>query len=143
MATIKDYLFADGHTEDIEATEEVAREYEKTKKRQKYINWRERQLNPIYIGGLNLEEEDIADPINRNPEEILIGQEDESIMLGWEERKNELAFLDLTDTQRHIAVKYYIKRKSQSEIAKEEGLNRSSISKIIKRIQKIIVKSIR
>lgn len=136
MATIK-YKMADGQVVDIEVTKEFKREYEKMEKKEDYVNWRERQLNPIYIDGINLEEEDIADPINCNPEEIYIGQEEESTMSNWENVKNELFFTDdLTEYQSRVAFKYYTERKSQTEIAKEEGVNRSSISKIIKKIQK-------
>lgn len=138
MATIKDYKFADGHVEDVECTEEFKRKYEKMLKKQKYSNWRERQLQPLYIDGVNVEEEDIADPVNRSPEEIFIEQEKEAAIFNWEETQSELLFEGLTEYQSRVAFKYYTERKSQSEIAKEEGVNKGSICKIIKKIQKKI-----
>ena len=142
MAIIKDYEFADGHMENIEVTDEFAYKYEKMEKREKYINWRERQLHPIHIDALDPEQQDAEDPVHRNPEELILRQEREEVLNRLEERRRELPILNcLTDYQKRVAIKHYIEHKSQVQIAKEEGVDKSAINRLMKKIQGKIAKS--
>lgn len=141
MAIIKDYKFADGHVEDVECTEEFKREYEKMEKHDRYIDWRERQLNPIRIDAYDSNVFDIEDPVNRNPEEICLEREQEEFLEQQEQQRRALPMLNcLTEYQKRVAIMYYIEKMPQAEIAKAEGVSKKAISKLMQKIQKKVVK---
>jgi DNA-directed RNA polymerase specialized sigma subunit len=125
MATVK-YLFKDG-LKDVECTEEFATKYAEFVQEQKRLKWREkwRAKRTDSLDGLYASGQEVADPINRDPLEILIAREEPDLPL----------FTGLTDYQRRVAAKFYIDHRTHEEIAAEEGVSQPAITKLIKKIQ--------
>jgi len=154
MATIKNYPFADGRFEDIEVTEEFKRGYDKMLADEKRLERKETRRH-LSLDMLMEEEERYNNQgglenrqLNRgnamfsiispelDPLEILIQREEEAnkpIV------KDLAASLDLTDYQKEVAVEYYINNKTQTRIAKELGVTRMNICKIIAKVRERVI----
>jgi DNA-directed RNA polymerase specialized sigma subunit len=132
MTTIS-YRFADGHVEDVEVTEEFAVNYAKFEKEEQHRRWREnkRKARDVSLEAFTAKGGDIADPVNRNPLELIIEQEDENPDLP--------LFTGLTEYQRRVAVKYFVEHKPQEQIAHEEKVSQQAISNLIKKIEKKVI----
>lgn len=133
MAIIKDYPFADGHTEDIEVTEEFAREYEKIgeefNRNEKQAHRRMRRGKLVSLEKLLKQEYDFEDPINCDPEELYI-----------ESMEIRLPMLScLTEYQKRVAFKFFVEHKTKTEIAKEESVGDTAIRNIIQKVIKKIL----
>ena len=154
MATIKNYPFADGRFEDVEVTEEFKREYEKMLADEKRLERKETRRH-LSLDMLMEEEEryntqgilenrqlkmsnelySLISP-ELDPLEILIQREEEAdkpIV------KDLAESLDLTDYQKKIAVEYYLYNKTQTQIAKELGVTRMNICKIIQKVRERVI----
>lgn len=133
MAIIKDYLFADGHVEDIEVTEDFKREYEKIdeefNRNEKRAHRRMRRGKIVSLEKLLEQEYDFEDTINRNPEELY-----------FESLEIQLPMTScLTEYQKRVAIKFFIEHKNLPEIAVEEKVSKQSISRLLEKIRKKIV----
>ncbi|MDR1093724.1 MAG: hypothetical protein LBL66_06210 [Clostridiales bacterium] len=124
MATIK-YKMADGRVEEIEVTDEFAAKYAEFEQEEQRRVWREqrRKRREVSLERLMASGWDIADPVNRDPLELLIEQESPRLPL----------FTDLTDYQRRVAVKFFVEHRTHGQIAREEGVSQQAISKLIKK----------
>jgi prepilin-type processing-associated H-X9-DG protein len=130
MATIN-YTFADGHTEAIEVTEDFAENYAVFEIEEQRRVWREqrRKRREVSLEQLMSCGWDIADPVNRDPQEMYIGQERPVLPL----------FIGLTEYQRRVAVKFFVEHKTHGQIAREEKVSKQAIAKLIKKIQGKVV----
>jgi DNA-directed RNA polymerase specialized sigma subunit len=129
-ATIN-YQFADGHCEDIEVTEEFAKNYAEFAKDEQRRIWREnkRKKREVSLERLMSSGWDVPDPVNRDPQEMYIEQE----------RPVLPHFIGLTEYQRRVAVKYFVEHRTHEQIAREEKVSQQAITKLIHKIQTKIV----
>jgi DNA-directed RNA polymerase specialized sigma subunit len=125
------YRTAGGHTEKIEVTDEFAARYAEIEKEERRREWRDgkRKKREVSLEELAVSGRDIADPINRDPMELFMERDEPELPL----------FTGLTEYQRRVAVRFFVEHKSQAEIAKEEGVSRMSICRIINKAQEKII----
>ena len=124
---------ADGTFVEIEVSDEFAAKYAEFEKDEQRRVWREqrRKRREVSLERLMASGWDIADPVNRDPLELLVEREQENIELP--------LFTGLTDYQRRVAVKFFIEHKTHEQIAGEEGVSQQAISKLIKKIQSKVI----
>lgn len=136
MATIN-YKFADGHTEEIEVTEEFKQEYEKVDREFRLNEKRAKQQAARHLVSLDSLTEkgiDIEDTRSPDPLEILIEKEQNKMSL--------IAFADfLTNRQKQIVKLYYEDRNTKTEIAEKLGIDESTVRECIKSATKKILKN--
>ena len=138
MATIN-YKFADGHTEEIEVSEDFALQYEliddqfrRNEKRAEKRNKRKHvSLEYAMANGWDKIDENALDPL-----ESLICKEQS------EEMTDIIALSDfLTDRQRQIMGLYYQVGYTKTEIAKVLKLNKSTVIRHLRRGIKKVLKN--
>lgn len=129
MATVK-YPFADG-LKDVECTEEFAAKYAEFEQNEQRRVWREQRQKrrEVSLERLMAMGMDFPDPVNRDPLELLIENEQPELPL----------FTDLTEYQRRVAVKFFVENKTHEQIAREEGVSQPAITKLIKKIQAKVI----
>jgi DNA-directed RNA polymerase specialized sigma subunit len=130
MATIK-YKMADGRVEEIEVTDEFAAKYAEFEQEEQRREWREekRRKREVSLDGLAASGKEIADPINRDPLELLIEREEPDLPL----------FTGLTEYQRRVAAKFFVEHKTHRQIAREEGVSHQTITRLIGKIQEKVI----
>lgn len=136
MATIN-YKFSDGHTEEIEVTEDFKREYEKVDREFRLNEKRAKQQAARHLVSLDCLMEkgmDFEDTQSPDPFEILIAKEQSKMSL------IELADF-LTDRQKEIVKLYYEDRETKTEIARKLGIDESTVRECIKSATKKILKN--
>ncbi len=131
MATIR-YTFADGHSEEVEVTEEFKREYERIE-RQSHSNdekfrWRARKRETS---------------LEKLREEVGLDIPDEAPAI--DEQAIEADFIErftsvLTETQKEVFKKAYIENKPIRQISREMDMRLSTVQKHISLIQKKFLK---
>ena len=132
MATIR-YTFADGHTEEVEVSEEFKREYERIE-RQSHSNdekfrWRARKRETSLE---KLREEAGLDIPDDAP-----AADEQAIGADFIERFTSV----LTEPQREVFKKAYIENKSVRQISRELDMCLSTVQKHVALIQKKFLKN--
>ena len=132
MAIIR-YTFADGHTEEVEETEECKREYERIE-RQSHSNdekfrWRARKRETS---------------LEKLREEVGLDIPDETPAI--DEQAIDADFIErftsvLTETQKEVFKKAYIENKPIRQISREMDMRLSTVQKHISLIQKKFLKN--
>lgn len=132
MAIIR-YTFADGHTEEVEVTEEFKREYERIE-RQSHSNdekfrWRARKRETS---------------LEKLREEVGLDIPDETPAI--DEQAIDADFIErftsvLTETQKEVFKKAYIENKPIRQISREMDMRLSTVQKHISLIQKKFLKN--
>ena len=153
MATIN-YQFADGHYRKIKVSEELRREYSAMIVKERRLERKETRRHISLDMLIELEERQnnqgsLENKLLKRGQETfsLISRELDplEILLREEQTENtpiaKALSLGLTDYQRKIAVEFYINNKTHMQIARELGLSRPAVSKIIKKVQKKAIKS--
>ncbi len=136
MPTIN-YKFADGHTEEIEVSEEFKQEYEKIDREFRLDEKRAKQQASRHLVSLDCLVEkgvDFEDTQSPDPLEILIAKEQSKMSL------IELADF-LTDRQKEVVKLYYEDRNTKTDIAHKLGINESTVRECIKSATKKILKN--
>lgn len=121
MATIN-YKFADGHTEEIEVTEEFANGYAKLQKKEERYKEREkkRRRKTVSLESIMSKGWDTADPNATDPLLALIKKEQNEITL--------ITLADfLTDRQKEVMTLYYEKGYIKSEIARKLSISKNAV----------------
>ena len=133
MAKIN-YTFADGHTEEIEVSDEFALQYEileddwkRQEEREKKRRRRRLSFEGLVESGYEFEDTTYTDPLER-----LIEQENEKFSL--------ISLSDfLTDRQKQIMQLYYEVGYTQTEIARMLNLSPSTVrTLLIRSVEKIL-----
>ena len=135
MAKIN-YTFADGHTEEIEVTDEFALQYEMLEDKRKRQEEREkkRRKRRLSYEGLADNGYEFEDKTCLNPLEQLIEQEDEQYSL--------ISLSDfLTDRQKQIMRLYYDVEMSKTEIAKVLNITKVAVQHHLENAVKKILKN--
>jgi len=136
MAIIN-YKFSDGHTEEIEVTEEFKREYEKVDREFRLNEKRAKQQAARHLVSLDFLMEkgmDFEDTQSPDPLELLVEKEESKMSL------IELADF-LTDRQKEIVRLFYEDRETKTEIARKLGIDESTVRECIKSATKKILKN--
>lgn len=133
MSKIIKYPMYDGTLKDIEVTDKFAAEYADFVEKERRRVWRENWLKRRHV---SLEARiaadwDVIDPNMQDPLDIIIEKEESQFEIPM--------FTNLTEYQQRVAHKYFVLHKTHDQIAKEEGVSRPVISKLILKIQKKIV----
>ena len=135
MAKIK-YAFADGHTEEIEVTDEFALQYEKLEDEQRRQEEREKKRRRRRLSYEGLEESgyEFEDKTCPDPLEQLIERENEKYSL--------ISLSDfLTDRQKQIMQLYYDVGMTKTEIAKALNITKVAVQHHLENAVKKILKN--
>lgn len=135
MAKIK-YAFADGHTEEIEVTDEFALQYEKLEDEQRRQEEREKKRRRRRLSYEGLEESgyEFEDKTCLDPLEQLIERENEKYSL--------ISLSDfLTDRQKQIMQLYYDVGMTKTEIAKALNITKVAVQHHLENAVKKILKN--
>jgi DNA-directed RNA polymerase specialized sigma24 family protein len=138
MTTIR-YRLSDGHFENVEVTADFKRGYEAMVREERRIERKETRRCVSLDGLLAREGENGEDgryeyllaDFEADPAVIVIRQEDEVRAL------QHPMFINLTVYQRRVAAAHYLEHKSPSEIAREAGVTKQAVAKLL---HKIVVK---
>lgn len=125
------YRMADGKMVELEVSDEFAAGYAEFEHEEKKRTWRDKKRKHKEVSLEMLMERgyDFPDPINRSPEEMYIEKQEVRIsVLG-----------NLTEYQKRVATKYYAEHKGISQIAREEGVSKQTISRLLDKIKDKIV----
>ena len=141
MATIK-YTFADGHSEDVEVTEEFKREYEFLLVREQALHWKEmKQKERARLRGvkdLSLDKfgEDGYDLPADNPDPL------ERLIQKEERREYYRKILScLTEKQRQAYILFHLKGYKKVQIAAMLHIDERSVRRRLDWAQKRIIKN--
>ena len=127
MITIN-YQFSDGHYEEIEVTEEFARDYDEidkqTKRNDKKFDWRTRNKESSL--------ERLRDECGFELQDLSVSVDEQAVSADFIERFKRL----LTEKQKAVFRKVYIENKPLRVVARELNLRLSNIQKYITFIEK-------
>lgn len=139
MATIH-YKFADGHTEEIEVTDEIAAAFEQLEKYKKKVERKETRRHVSYERLIESgfvfsnESEDILDTLERQEHENAEWQGELSRRRNLEHKKKEILFL-LTFRQADAYFRHKYLHIKKTEIAKYMGVTEGAVRKLIKKAE--------
>jgi hypothetical protein len=130
MVTIN-YRFSDGHCEDIEVTQGFAAKYAEFAQAEKRRFWREskRKRHEVSLEKLTETGWDTPDPINCDPQDRDATPPEPA----------SPQFIGLTEYQRRVAFKFFIKHETHEQIAREEKVSRQAITSLIRKIQNKVI----
>ncbi len=138
--TLIHYKFADGHTEEIEVTDEVAVAFELLEKYEKKVERKETRRHVSYErlieSGFEFhdESEDILDAIERQERENVEWQEELFQRQVLEDKKKEIFSL-LTYRQADAYFRHKYLHIKKTEIAKYMGVTEGAVRKLIKKAE--------
>lgn len=130
------YQFADGHTEEIEVSEDVAAAFEELQKYEKKVERKETRrhisLDMLKEKGFELPDPngDILDAIDKREAEVNERQAEKERKAKLAKRKRQLEFL-LTPRQAEAYFKYKYLKIKKVEIAKSMGVTEGAVRKLI------------
>lgn len=139
MPTIH-YKFADGHTEEIEVTDEVAVAFELLEKYEKKVERKETRrhvsLNVLLESGFDfpVDNDDIIDALNKQEQEKSEWQEELFQRQVLEDKKKEIFSL-LTYRQADAYFRHKYLHIKKTEIAKYMGVTEGAVRKLIKKAE--------
>ena len=146
------YKFADGHYGEIEVTEELKRGYCAMLADEKRIERKETRRHISLDMLMEIEEQQnnqgslASKSLNRHQDTYSLISSDLDpleVLLEREELENlpivKALSLGLTGYQQKIAFEFYINNKTYIEIAREFGINKSVVSRLIKKVQKEVL----
>lgn len=139
MPTIH-YKFADGHTEEIEVTEEVAAAFELLEKYEKKVERKETRrhvsLNVLLDNGFDfpVENGDIIDVLNKQEQEKSEWQKEQFRKHNLEGKKAEIFSL-LTYRQADAYFRHKYLHIKKTEIARYMGITEGAVRKLIKKAE--------
>ena len=141
MATIR-YTFADGHSEEVEVTEEFKREYEFLLVREQALRWKEMKQKERAglrcVKNLSLDKfgEDGYDLPTEEPDPL------ETLIAKEERREQYQKILScLTEKQRQVYILFYIKGYKKVQIAAMLHIDERSVRRRLEWAQKRISKN--
>lgn len=129
MSTKIKYMIQNGEVVELEVSKFFAAEYARLEREEKRRHWREKKRGDISLDMLFERGYDFPDPVNQNPEEMSIDREE--MMLS--------VLCGLTEYQKRVAIKYFVEHKTHLMIAKEEGVSRQTISRLIAKVKNKII----
>lgn len=130
------YKFHDGHTEEIEVSEDVAAAFEELQKYEKKVERKETRrhisLDMLKEKGFELPDPngDILDAIDKREAEVNERQAEKERKAKLAKRKKQLEFL-LTPRQAEAYFKYKYLKIKKVEIAKSMGVTEGAVRKLI------------
>lgn len=130
------YKFSDGHTEEIEVSEDVAAAFEELQKYEKKVERKETRrhisLDMLKEKGFELPDPngDILDAIDKREAEVNERQAEKERKAKLAKRKRQLEFL-LTPRQAEAYFKYKYLKIKKVEIAKSMGVTEGAVRKLI------------
>lgn len=139
MPTIH-YKFADGHTEEIEVTDEVAAAFEQLKKYEKKVERKETRrhvsLNVLLDNGFDfsVENGDILDVLDKQEQEKSEWQEEQFRRRNLYDKKKEIFSL-LTYRQADAYFRHKYLHIKKTEIARYMGVTEGAARKLIKKAE--------
>lgn len=139
MSTIH-YKFADGHTEELEVTDDIAAAFEQLEKYEKKVERKETRRHVSYErlieSGFEFsdENEDILDTLERQEREIAEWQE-ELFQKQVSEDKKRRIFSLLTYRQADAYFRHKYLHIKKTEIAKYLGVTEGAVRKLIKKAE--------
>ena len=134
------YKFADGHTEEIEVTDEIAAAFEQLEKYEKKVERKETSrhvsLNVLLENGFDfpIDNDDILDTIDKQEQEKLEWQEEQFRRHNVDDKRKEIfSLLTYRQADAYFRHKYlYIKK---TEIARYMGITEGAVRKLIKKAE--------
>lgn len=134
------YKFADGHTEEIEVTDEIAAAFEQLEKYEKKVERKETRrhvsLNVLLENGFDfpIDNDDILDTIDKQEQEKLEWQEEQFRRHNVDDKRKEIfSLLTYRQADAYFRHKYlYIKK---TEIARYMGITEGAVRKLIKKAE--------
>lgn len=139
MPTIH-YKFADGHTEEIEVTEEVATAFEQLEKYEKKVERKETRrhdsLNVLLDNGFDFPTAgtDILDTLDKQEQEKAEWQKEKFRIYNLDGKKTEIFSL-LTFRQADAYFRYKYLHIKKTEIARYMGVTEGAVRKLIKKAE--------
>lgn len=137
------YKFADGHTEEIEVTDEVAAAFEQLEKYEKKVERKETRRHVSYEKLIESgfvfhdESEDILDTLKKHERENAEWQEELFQRKVLEDKKKEIFSL-LTYRQAAAYFRHKYLHIKKTEIAKYMGVTEGAVRKLIKKAEAIL-----
>lgn len=134
------YKFADGHTEEIEVTEEVAAVFEQLEKYEKKIERKETRrhisFDKLIESGFEFpdESEDILDTLDKQEQEKSEWQEEQFRRLNLDDKKKEIFSL-LTYRQADAYFRHKYLHIKKTEIARYMNVTEGAVRKLIKKAE--------
>ncbi len=138
--TIIHYKFADGHTEEIEVTDEVAAAFEQLEKYEKKVERKETRrhvsLNVLLDNGFDfsVENGDILDALDKQEQEKSEWQEEQFRRRNLYDKKKEIFSL-LTYRQADAYFRHKYLHIKKTEIARYMGVTEGAARKLIKKAE--------
>lgn len=134
------YKFVDGHTEEIEVTDEVAAAFEQLEKYEKKVERKETRrhvsLNVLLENGFDfpVENGDIIDALDKQEQEKSEWKEEQFRRHNFDDKKKEIfSLLTYRQADAYFRHKYlYIKK---TEIARYMGITEGAVRKLIKKAE--------
>lgn len=139
MLTIH-YKFADGHTEEIQVTDEVAAVFEQLEKYEKKVERKETRrhvsLNVLLESGFDfpVDNADILDTLDKQEQEKSEWQEEQFRRQVLEDKKKEIFSL-LTYRQADAYFRHKYLHIKKTEIARYMGITEGAVRKLIKKAE--------
>lgn len=140
VMTIIHYKFADGHTEEIEVTDEVAAAFEQLEKYEKKVERKETRrhvsLNVLLDNGFDfsVENGDILDALDKQEQEKSEWQEEQFRRRNLYDKKKEIFSL-LTYRQADAYFRHKYLHIKKTEIARYMGVTEGAARKLIKKAE--------
>lgn len=137
---IINYKFADGHSEEIEVTEEVAAVFEQLEKYEKKIERKETRrhisFDKLIESGFEFpdESEDILDTLDKQEQEKSEWQEEQFRRLNLDDKKKEIFSL-LTYRQADAYFRHKYLHIKKTEIARYMNVTEGAVRKLIKKAE--------